>query len=114
MRRIDPSVLVTDAAQAAADRDRGGMVTAEQCRRQYGLKDAEIAMLGPPRIGAPLPGSGEPTQVFRLEVVLELVERLQPECEARERAAAEVRSTQLGVPAAVRDDETTVAARGAA
>jgi hypothetical protein len=82
-----------------------------QCRERYGLTDDEIAMLGPPRLGAPQPGSGEPTQVYRIEAVLELLERLPPEREARERAAAEASSTRPGAPAAVHDDE---AARGAA
>lgn len=92
MGRTDPSAL---EAQAAADRDHGALVTVAQCRERYGLTDAELTMLGPPRIGAPRPGSGEPTQVFRIEVVLELLERLRP---AR-------------APAAVHDDEV---ARGAA
>ncbi len=96
MRRIDASAAqVTNAAQAAADRDRGGAITAAQCRERYGLTDDEIAMLGPPRLGAPQPGSREPTQVYRVEAVLELLERLRSERE----------------PAAVPDD---VAARGAA
>jgi hypothetical protein len=101
MRRTDPFAL---EAQAAADRDRGGTITAEQCRRQYGLNDDELVALGPPRLGAPQPGSREPRKVYRLESVLELVvERLRPERGAR--------VTQLGTPAAVHDDE---AARGAA
>ena len=102
MRRLDPSVLVTNVAQQAADRDRGGMVTLAQCRRHYGLTDNELAALGPPRIGRSGPGSGEPTQVYRVEAVLELVERLRPERGAR--------VTQLGTPAAVHDDDARAAA----
>ena len=110
MRRIDPSAL---EAQAAADRDRGGAISVAQCRERYGLNDDELAMLGPPRLGAPRPGSDEPTQVFRLEVVLELLDGLHIEHEARERAAAGACVTQLGAPA-ILGDEVTVAARGAA
>jgi hypothetical protein len=113
MRSTDRSALGREA-QAAADRDRGATIIEVQCRERYALTDDELAALGPPRIGAPWPGSREPTKVFRLEVVLELLKRLHIEREARERAAAEARITQLGAPAAVPEDEATVAARGAA
>jgi hypothetical protein len=110
MGKIDP---LSDA-QAAADRDRGGAISVAQCRERYGITDDELATLGRPRIGAPRPGSSEPTQVYRLEAVLELLERLRPGREARQRAAVEVGISQLGAPAVVPDDEVTVAARGAA
>lgn len=70
-------------------------ITKTQCRRRYGLSQAEIASLGRPRIGAPRGGSNRPSQLYRLDEVLALVERLRPEREARDRAVEEARARRI-------------------
>lgn len=72
-----------------------GLISLTKCRKEYGLTNDELAALGPPRIGSPQPGSRETTKVYRLEDVLELVERLRPQCGAR--AAAEARTRDVVV-----------------